>query len=255
MESIIDPSKEIKEGYQAYRATTTRGLTFTGLKVADTAAELVLKESTGKEVRIAKSDLEELEVSKQSLMPDNLLALLSFDQFIDLVAFLRDRQAQEAIRGLPQAYRVVGPFTGDLRTVYPPEKQLDVSATYPGSKPDEKLTWKMAEVQPNGYLDLRGFFQRDLITAYAVTYVYSPKVQKIRMLVGSTSPIRIWLNEKQVYEFADRRTAKPDTDRVTVDLAAGWNTVLIKSAGAPKDNGFYLRFADGEGTRVSAEKK
>src|SRR5262249_46735200 len=255
MEAMIDPSKEIKEGYQAYRATTKKGLTYTGLKVVDTSAELILKESTGKEVRIARSDLEDLEASKQSLMPDNVLSQLSFDQFIDLVAFLRDRKAQESLRGMALEFVVVGPFVGDLRTPFPPEKSPDPKAAYPSSKPDEKLTWKAASVEPNGYLDLRAFFQRDLIAGYALTYVYSPKAQQVRMMVGSTGPIRISLNDKQVYEFADRRAAKPDTDKVEVGLSSGWNTVFVKSAGAPKDHGLYLRFADGEGLRVSTEKK
>ncbi|HEV3144641.1 MAG TPA: PVC-type heme-binding CxxCH protein [Gemmataceae bacterium] len=255
MESMIDPSKEIKEGYQAYRATTKKGLTYTGLKVVDTPMELVLKESTGKEIRIAKSDLEELEASKQSLMPDNVLSQLSFDQFIDLVAFLRDRKTQESLRGIALEYFVVGPFVGDLRTPFPPEKSPDPKATYSGSKPDEKLAWKVVPVEPNGYLDLRAFFQRDLVAGYALTYVYSPTTQKVRMMIGSTGPIRIWLNDKQAYEFPDRRTAKPDTDKVDVELASGWNSVLVKSAGAPKDHGLYLRFAGGEGLRVSVEKK
>ncbi|HLW64913.1 MAG TPA: hypothetical protein VKS79_06290, partial [Gemmataceae bacterium] len=255
MESMIDPSKEIKEGYQAYRATTKKGLTYTGLKVVDTPAELVLKESTGKEVRIPKSDVEELEVSKQSLMPDNVLSQLSFDQFIDLVSFLRDRKAQESLRGIALEYLVVGPFVGDLRTPFPPDKSADPKATYSGSKPDEKLTWKVALVEPNGYLDLRAFFQRDLIAGYALTYVYSPKAQKVKMMVGSTGPIRIKLNDQQIYEFGDRRAAKPDTDKVDVHLTEGWNTVLVKSAGAPKDHGLYLRFADGDGLRVRVEKK
>jgi hypothetical protein len=109
-------------------------------------------------------------------------------------------------------------------------------------------------VEPNGLLDIRAAYQRDLITAYAVTYVYSPKAQKVKMLTGSTGPMRVWLNDKQVYEFGDRRAAKPDTDKVTIELTTGWNTVLVKSAGAPKDNGIYLRFTDGEALRVSANK-
>jgi hypothetical protein len=75
------------------------------------------------------------------------------------------------------------------------------------------------------------------------------------MMVGSTGPVRISLNDKQIYEFGDRRAAKPDTDKVDVQFAGGWNTVLVKSAGAPKDHGLYLRFAGGDGVRVSVDKK
>src|SRR5436190_12489168 len=51
MESMIDPSKEIKEGYQSYVATTTQGQIVTGLKVSQSAEEVVLRDQTGKEVR------------------------------------------------------------------------------------------------------------------------------------------------------------------------------------------------------------
>ena len=100
MESMIEPSKEIKEGYQSYQATTKKGLVYTGLKIAQTAEEVVLREASGKDVRIAAKDLDELSVSKQSLMPDNAVAQITYDQFIDLVAFLKDRPAQESLRGM-----------------------------------------------------------------------------------------------------------------------------------------------------------
>jgi len=34
--------------------------------------------------------VEEIEATKQSLLPDNVISQLTFDQFIDLVAFRRD---------------------------------------------------------------------------------------------------------------------------------------------------------------------
>jgi putative membrane-bound dehydrogenase-like protein len=98
MEAIIDPSKEIKEGFQTFVATTKQGQTYTGLKVEQTKDELVLRDANAKEIRIAARDLEEVVPTRQSLMPANVVSQLSFAQFIDLVAFLKDRQAQEALR-------------------------------------------------------------------------------------------------------------------------------------------------------------
>ncbi len=98
MEAILDPSKELKEGYQAYVAVTTSGQVITGLKVAQSAKEVVLRDATGKEIRIATKDIDELAASKKSLMPDDVVTHLSFGEFIDLIAFLRDRPAQEALR-------------------------------------------------------------------------------------------------------------------------------------------------------------
>jgi putative membrane-bound dehydrogenase-like protein len=254
MESMIDPSKEIKEGYQAYRVLTTTGLTFTGLKVSDTKSEVVLKEATGNEVHIRKSDVEELEASKQSLMPDNVISQLTFDQFIDLVAFLRDRSAQESLRGLARDFWVIGPYAQELKAPAPPEKSSDPKAELEGMKPDVKLKWQAREAEPNGYLDLRAVFGREHISAYALTYVYSPKVQKVDLLTGSDDQLRVWINGKLVHEFAQNRDAKPDADRVAVELKTGWNTVLAKVTNSVATHGLYLRFAGGDGIRMSLQK-
>ncbi|CAN5349805.1 c-type cytochrome [soil metagenome] len=98
LEAIVDPNKEIKEGYQSYKATTADGRTIMGLKVIDTPLEVTIRDAGGRDVRIPKADLESLTVSKTSLMPDNAIAQLTFDQFIDLLAFLKDRSAQESLR-------------------------------------------------------------------------------------------------------------------------------------------------------------
>src|SRR5205085_5922737 len=160
------PSKEIKEGYQSYVATTTQGQIVTGLKVSQSTEEVVLRDPTGKEVRIAARDLDSLVVSKKSLMPDDVVKHLTFNQFLDLVAFLRDRGAQEAVRGLARDFWVVGPFGADLKASFPPENSPSPGATYEGGK----LKWQPRQVDPKGYLDLRAVFGRDDISAYALTY-------------------------------------------------------------------------------------
>jgi putative heme-binding domain-containing protein len=100
LESILEPSKEIKEGYQTYQATTRQGRVYQGLKVAQTADEVVLRDAEGRDVRIATQDLEECTASKVSLMPEDTVAQLTQEQLIDLIAFLKDRKAQEALRTL-----------------------------------------------------------------------------------------------------------------------------------------------------------
>ena len=98
LEAIVQPSKEIKEGYQTYKVVTLDGRVFTGLRVSDTADAVVIRESTGRDVRVAKDDVDELSAQSVSLMPDNAVSELSYDQFIDLLAFLKSRSAQESLR-------------------------------------------------------------------------------------------------------------------------------------------------------------
>ncbi len=53
LEAIVEPSKEIKEGFQTYRLTTVDSKVYTGLKVKDDAKEVVIREATGRDIRLA----------------------------------------------------------------------------------------------------------------------------------------------------------------------------------------------------------
>jgi hypothetical protein len=206
---------------------------------------------------VAKTDIEEFTPTKESLMPDNVISQLTFDQFIDLVAFLRDRQAQESLRGLPLSWWVIGPYPQDLKLAFPPEKGGDVDPKRPldGRQPGEKLTWKLVEVEPNGYLDLQKVFQAEHISAYAMTYLYSPKMQKVKMLTGSDDQLRVWVNGALVFEYATNRGAMPDSDQFEVELRPGWNTVQVKVTNSVASHGLFLRISNGEGIRWSSKQE
>lgn len=247
MESMIDPSKEIKEGFVTYVATTKKGQVFSGLKISQNADELVLRDANAQDIRIAAKDLDEVVMSKTSLMPDNVIAQLTFDQFIDLVAFLKDRPAQESIRGTALEFWLVGPFAGDPKAAHPPESKPDPTAEYPGATAGEKLTWQLRQAEPTGLLSFKDNFKGDQVLGYALTYVYTAKDQKVDMLVGASDRIQVWLNGKSVHESDKKRPARADDDKVVVTLKAGWNPVLVKAVG----DGIFLRFAGGSDLRLA----
>ncbi len=249
MESIIEPSKEIKEGYQTYQATTKKGKVYTGLKISETADGVVLREATGKEVRVPAKELDDLKATKLSLMPDNVVAQLNYGQFIDLIAFLKDKKAQESLRGLALDFFVVGPFGPDLAKEYGPETKTDPEAKYG----EGQLTWQAVQAEPSGLLNLPALFNRDEASAYALTNVHSANAQNVEMVLGSDSSVRVWVNGKLVHESAKNVAMKPDAEHVTVPLNAGWNTVLVKVANGKGGHGLYLRF-NGDGLRVSRNK-
>ena len=98
LEALLDPSKEIKEGYAAFTATTNGGQVYTGLKISANEREVVLRDAQAKDITIPLDEIDELVESRTSLMPEGVVAQLSFQEFIDLVAFLKNRSAQEALR-------------------------------------------------------------------------------------------------------------------------------------------------------------
>src|ERR1051325_734191 len=149
MESMLDPSKEIKEGYQTWVATTKKGQLISGLKVSQNAKEVILRDSTGKDVRIAAADLDDLSTTKQSLMPDDVVRHLTIAEFIDLVAFLRDRKSQEELRGMVLSAWAIGPFDVDLTKAEAFEKNPDPSQIV-FSADKQRLRWQALQADIGG---------------------------------------------------------------------------------------------------------
>ena len=229
-------------------------MTYTGLKVSESGKEVVIRDANGRDVRVPKTDIEEFEASKQSLMPDNAISQLTFDQFIDLLAFLRDRTAQESLRGIPLSWWVVGPYPQDLKASFPPEKDPNPNRPVASMKPGETLKWQVRQVgaerlpRPAGGVQRRSHFGlRDDLHLFAEGAEGEADGGVGRPAAG--------VDQQQAgSRVAQNRDAKPDADKVDVELAAGWNVVLAKVTNSVATHGLYLRLAGGEGLRVSMQK-
>ncbi|MCH2201622.1 MAG: HEAT repeat domain-containing protein [Fuerstiella sp.] len=97
IESIVDPSKEIKEGFETWTVVTTEGKVYGGLRIEEGPPQFVLRGSNGRDYRIYLDEIEEKFPSKRSLMPDETMSQLTLTEFVDLVAFLKDEQAQKEL--------------------------------------------------------------------------------------------------------------------------------------------------------------
>jgi len=244
MESMLDPSKEIKEGYQTWVATTKSGLVINGLKVSQTAKEVVLRDATGKEVRIPNNDLESFEASKKSLMPDDVVRHLSFGEFIDLVAFLRDRKSQEELRGMVLNAWAIGPFDIDLAKAQALEKKPDPTQVVVVDK--ELLRWSpiQADMAGKGF-DLDQVIGKGPGSAYLLSYVYSPKTQNVQLSWKCDEGFKLWHNGKNI-EAKDEST--------NLALTEGWNALLLRVSNAEARPFIHLRLVGGDGLRVSMQK-
>ncbi len=93
IESILDPSKVIKEGYEPVTIATDDGQTLTGLLVEERSDAIVLRDPAqdGRPVVIARDKVEDRRQGGPSLMPAGLVnALASRQQFLDLVRYLME---------------------------------------------------------------------------------------------------------------------------------------------------------------------
>lgn len=98
IESIVDPSREIKEGYESWTVTTHDGQVYGGLKISEGPPRFIVRTATGRDHRIPLNEIEEKVASKRSLMPEQIVAQLSLQEFLDLIAFLKDEQTQRELR-------------------------------------------------------------------------------------------------------------------------------------------------------------
>jgi putative heme-binding domain-containing protein len=98
IESMLEPSKEIKEGFATWTVVTKDGKVYNGLKIAEVNKQFVLRDATGKDLRIPFDEIDEKAESKTSLMPEGVVSQLSLQEFIDLVSFLKSREAQAELR-------------------------------------------------------------------------------------------------------------------------------------------------------------
>jgi len=87
--SILDPSAGVSHNYETYSLITNDGNIITGIKINDTAAETTLRTAEGIDKKVSKQDVDEIFKTGVSIMPADLQRLLSVQELVDVVAYLR----------------------------------------------------------------------------------------------------------------------------------------------------------------------
>ncbi len=88
--AILEPQKEIKEGFTSISVTTKDGEEYQGYQVRETKEELVLRDTLqNKEVRLARATIQQKR-QNGSVMPAGLADALTREEFRDLVRFLSE---------------------------------------------------------------------------------------------------------------------------------------------------------------------
>ncbi|HWB05978.1 MAG TPA: PVC-type heme-binding CxxCH protein [Verrucomicrobiales bacterium] len=90
IESLLEPSKKIKEGYATTLVSTKDGLSYTGTLLREDAREVLLRNPSGLVDSIPASKVAKKENIPISLMPIGLTAMLRRDELVDLVRFLSE---------------------------------------------------------------------------------------------------------------------------------------------------------------------
>ena len=93
-EDILDPNRNVDGAFRSTMFTLKDGDIVSGLFRREEGETIVLAESTGKEITVAKKDIAERRESEVSLMPENFGELLSAEDFNHLMAYLLSNRVQ-----------------------------------------------------------------------------------------------------------------------------------------------------------------
>ncbi|HEV3084672.1 MAG TPA: c-type cytochrome, partial [Gemmataceae bacterium] len=88
---ILDPSRSVEGNYRQYVLSTKSGRVLSGLLSSETKTAVELLDAEAKLHKILREDIDDLQVSSKSLMPEGFEKQLSKDDLVNLLEFLTQR--------------------------------------------------------------------------------------------------------------------------------------------------------------------
>ncbi len=94
--NIFDPNADIQPGYQAYTCLLDSGEVLSGIIAGETANSVTMKQANGLLRTITRNEIERLQNTNLSLMPEGMETVLTPQEFADLLTFLRQPVLSDA---------------------------------------------------------------------------------------------------------------------------------------------------------------
>jgi putative membrane-bound dehydrogenase-like protein len=86
---ILDPSAVIVAGFKTYTVATKNGKIYTGVLTTETATSVTLRHDQGADDILLRKDIEEMQASSKSLMPEGMEKEIPLQDMADLIGYLR----------------------------------------------------------------------------------------------------------------------------------------------------------------------
>ena len=142
------------------------------------------------------------------------------------------------------SWHVIGPFRANdgkeaYKLPFGPEQQLDVidlASTYQ----DDALAWTEQSEFVDGAVHM---LEGESCATYLYRTVEAATARRMVLSLGSDDGIKVWLNGRVVHDNFVARGVAPNQDRITIDLEAGTNHLLMKIVNITGGYGFYFRKA------------
>ena len=220
IESLLEPSKKIKEGYHMIIVSKKDGGVISGGLVNDGADELTIRDPANQIVKVAKSAIASRQMSPVSMMPPGMTASLREDEFVDLVRFLSELGREGAYKTQPNRYIRIWKAMG------PMERADNDHVRHVGSFAlnDEKYPypWQTLYSQVNGDLPLAE------LTAAQRMYPWFPKIAQFGLKLESAGMVKLGFNVvKGVIVAVDDAELKELSPELSLDLGAGTHRISV----------------------------
>src|SRR5439155_3282483 len=88
---LIDPSRSVEANYRVYSVLTSEGQTLTGLLASETKTSIEVIDTEAKRHVVLREDIESLQASPKSLMPEGFEKQVKPEEIRDLLEFLTQR--------------------------------------------------------------------------------------------------------------------------------------------------------------------
>jgi putative heme-binding domain-containing protein len=120
IESILEPSRQIVEGFRSTSFLTTAGVVIQGIVKERSSNQVQLLDANGKSQRLSCDDIEQEKSDSASIMPSGIAHGLSQAEFTDLIAYLETLRGAEGKFGagtsgplrVPEGFKVTTIATG-----------------------------------------------------------------------------------------------------------------------------------------------
>ena len=167
---------------------------------------------------------------------------------------LPEAASLERSLGFLSDWLVLGSLDNDegkgFSAVFPPEKEIKLDEEVPGAVvPVKWRRWKNSG-GPGGVPLGEFLFPNEFGLAYLLAYVRSETAQKAYFRVTTGSPTRVWWNDRLALSKEKLSAGGLDNLSVAVNLAKGWNKVLIKSANRKGRWSVAARITDAAGEPI-----
>jgi putative heme-binding domain-containing protein len=238
IESLLNPSAKIKEGYHMVIVTTKDGKVVSGGLVQDGSEELVIRDPANQLQRVPKSQVASRQMSPASMMPPGLTASLREDEFVDLVRFMSELGREGDYKIKPNRYvrtwRVMGPMTGEQIDHV---RHVGLHALH---EKDGGYPWELRFSKVGGELPLNE-------VTMARMYPWFPKIAQFTLKLDSPGKVKLGLSSTKAVDVVVGDAAlKKVTPELVLDLPAGSHPVtLVIGRDAGDLAGFHVEILEG----------